>query len=43
VLFDLDRVRLRAAVCEVAARNLTDDEWRQVIGDAPRVLCPDGT
>jgi WD40 repeat protein len=41
VLFDLDRTRLRAAICRVAARNLTDDEWRQVIGGTPRVLCPD--
>jgi len=41
VLFDLDRGRLRAAICRVAARNLTDDEWRQAIGGTPRVLCPE--
>jgi WD40 repeat protein len=42
VLFDLDRARLRAAICRVVARNLSDDEWRQVIGGTPRALCPAG-
>ena len=30
---------LRRAACRLADRNLTNDEWRQYVGDSPRRLC----
>ncbi len=38
-LMDIDRDRLRAAACRVAARELTQDEWRQYIGGTPAQMC----